>query len=61
LTIKTSGQAWNAVTIDNSQRLSKTMSANQTEKINIAKNAPNDRLDAWQCQRYYSQAWQHHG
>lgn len=39
LTIKTSGQAWNAVTVDNSQRLSKTMSANQTEKINIAKNA----------------------
>lgn len=32
LTIKTSGQAWNAVTVDNSQRLSKTMSANQTEK-----------------------------
>ena len=39
LTIKTSGQAWNAVTVDNSQRLSKTMSANQTETIKIAKSA----------------------
>ncbi|MDC2845812.1 DUF4115 domain-containing protein [Limosilactobacillus mucosae] len=39
LTIKTSGQAWNAVTVDNSQRLSKTMSANQTQTIKIAKSA----------------------
>lgn len=39
LTVKTSQQAWNAVTVDNSQRLSKTMSANDTETVRISKSA----------------------